>query len=93
MLQGGAATVLTPILVLTLLELPGVGEKRAGIASGLFFSAAQIGGVVGPMGLGILYDLSGDFVLGLASFSLIALAILAGIGRLERGVDPDPGHA
>lgn len=88
MLQGGAATVLTPILVLTLLELPGVGEKRAGIASGLFFSAAQIGGVVGPMGLGILYDLSGDFVAGLGSFTLIALAVLAGIRRLERASDP-----
>lgn len=93
MLQGGAATVLTPILVLTLLELPGVGEKRAGIASGLFFSAAQIGGVVGPMGLGVLYDLSGDFLLGLASFTLIALAVLSGIGRLERGVDPTTGRA
>lgn len=81
--QGGAATVLTPILVLTLLELPGVGEKRAGTASGLFFSAAQIGGVVGPMGLGILYDLSGGFALGLGAFTLIALAILAGIARLE----------
>lgn len=83
-LQGAAATVLTPILVLTLLELPGVGEKRAGIASGLFFSAAQIGGVVGPMGLGALYDLSGGFALGLASFTLIALAIMTGIARLER---------
>jgi len=81
--QGGAATVLTPILVLTLLELPAVGEKRAGTASGLFFSAAQIGGVVGPMGLGVLYDLSGGFAVGLGSFTLIALAILAGITRLE----------
>lgn len=83
-LQGAAATVLTPILVLTLLELPGVGERRAGTASGLFFSAAQIGGVVGPMGLGILYDLSGGFALGLASFTAIALVILTGIARLER---------
>ena len=101
MLQGGAATVLTPILVLTLLELPGVGEKRAGIASGLFFSAAQIGGVVGPLGLGVLYDLSGDFGLGLGSFTLIALAVMAGIRRLARATDrahepdsgsgPDPG--
>ncbi|MBY0401400.1 MFS transporter, partial [Myxococcota bacterium] len=83
-LQGAAATVLTPILVLTLLELPGVGEKRAGTASGLFFSAAQIGGVVGPMGLGVFYDLSGGFALGLGAFTLIALAILAGITRLAR---------
>ncbi|MBK7950743.1 MAG: MFS transporter [Deltaproteobacteria bacterium] len=86
--QGAAATVLTPILVLTLLELPGVGERRAGTASGLFFSAAQIGGVVGPMGLGVLYDLSGGFALGLGTFTLIALAIMLGITRLQRTERP-----
>lgn len=93
LLQGTAATVLTTILVLTLLELPGVGEKRAGVASGLFFSAAQIGGVVGPLGLGALYDLSGGFALGLASLTLIALAIMLGIVRLQRGATPGPRPA
>lgn len=83
-LQGAAATVLTPILVLTLLELPGVGEKRAGTASGLFFSAAQIGGVVGPFGVGVLLDLSGGFALGLAALGLTALAVLVGVARLSR---------
>ncbi len=83
-LQGAAATVLTPILVLTLLELPGVGERRAGTASGLFFSAAQVGGVLGPLGLGALYDLSGGFGLGLVGLTVTALAVLLGIGRLGR---------
>ena len=84
MLQGAAATVLTPILVLTLLELPGVGERRAGTASGLFFSAAQIGGVLGPMGVGALYDLSGGFGLGLAGLMVVAIGVLVGVGRLGR---------
>ncbi len=84
LLQGAAATVLTPILILTLLELPGVGERRAGTASGLFFSAAQIGGVLGPMGVGALYDLSGGFGLGLAGLMVAAIGVLVGIGRLGR---------
>ncbi len=83
-LQGAAATVLTPVLVLTLLELPGVGERRAGTASGLFFSAAQIGGVVGPMGVGAFYDLSGGFGLGLGALMVTAIAVLTGVGRLAR---------
>jgi MFS transporter, CP family, cyanate transporter len=83
-LQGAAATVLTPILVLTLLELPGVDEHRAGTASGLFFSAAQIGGVAGPLMFGVLYDLSGGFALGLGAMCATTLAVLVGIGRLER---------
>ena len=37
-----------------------------------------------PLGLGALYDLSGGFALGLASLTLIALAILVGIVRLNR---------
>ena len=76
--------VLTPILVLTLLELPGVGERRAGTASGLFFSAAHIGGVLGPMGVGALYDLSGGFGLGLAGLMVVAIGVLVGVGRLGR---------
>lgn len=83
-LQGAAATVLTPVLVLTLLELPGVGERRAGTASGLFFSAAQIGGVVGPMGVGAFYDPSGGFGLSLGALMVTAIAVLTGVGRLAR---------
>lgn len=85
LLQGTAATALTTILVLTLVELPGVGEQRAGTASGLFFSAAQVGGVLGPLGLGALYDLTGGFAAGLAFLTLTALAVATGVVRL-RGI-------
>jgi cyanate permease len=84
LLQGTAATALTTILVLTLIELPGVGEQRAGAASGLFFSAAQIGGVLGPLGLGALYDLTGGFAMGLAFLTLSTFAVAAGSLSLRR---------
>lgn len=84
LLQGTAATALTTILVLTLIEMPGVGEQHAGTASGLFFSAAQIGGVLGPLGLGALYDLSGGFAMGLAFLTLTSLAVATAIPWLRR---------
>ena len=56
-LQGLARSSLMTVLILTLVELPGIGDKYAGMASGLFFSAAEVGGVMGPIALGVLYDL------------------------------------
>jgi cyanate permease len=84
LLQGTAATALTTILILTLIELPGVGERRAGTASGLFFSAAQVGGVLGPLGLGVLYDLSEGFAMGLAFLTLTTMAVAVGVLGLRR---------
>ena len=78
--QGIARSSLMTVLLLTLVELPGVGERYAGIASGLFFSAAEVGGVLGPLGLGMLYDVTGDFSAGLAT--LTAIAMLLGMGSL-----------
>ena len=41
-LQGIARSSLMTILVLTLVELPGVGQKQVGVATGLFFSFANV---------------------------------------------------
>ena len=64
-----------------LIDLPAVGEKRVGTASGLYFSFAEVGGVAGPLTLGLLYDLTGGFTVGLftlAGFAgIILLSVLA----------------
>ena len=65
-LEGLARSSMMTVLILTLVELKGVGKERAGTAGGLFFAAAEIGGVGGPITLGILYDATGDFSLGLS---------------------------
>ncbi len=83
-LQGIARSALMTVLILTLVELPGIGERHAGTASGLFFSAAEVGGVLGPLGLGLAYDLTGDFLVGLASLAGIAAALAFGARRLSR---------
>ncbi len=59
--QGIARGSMTTVIVLLLMETRGVGSANIGAASGLFFSAAEIGGVLGPLGIGILYDATGGF--------------------------------
>ncbi len=83
-MQGIARSALMTVLVLTLVELPGIDESRAGTASGMFFSAAEIGGVLGPLGLGILYDSTHDFTAGLGALSVVALLLTIGTVYLTR---------
>ena len=84
LLQGIARSSLMTVLVLTLIELPGIGEKTVGVATGLFFSAAEVGGVIGPVSLGLLYDFTGSFSYGLYMLSGIAIALAFGAQKLKR---------
>lgn len=83
-LQGMARATLMTVLVLTLVELPGIGQRHAGTASGLFFSAAELGGMLGPFCVGYLYDLTGGFDAALGMISMIAVVLLIGTRRLHR---------
>ena len=87
-LQGLARASLMTVLILTLVELPEIGEKRAGTASGMFFSAAEMGGLLGPLTLGLLYDPSLGFSSGLIFLSVISGFMIIGallLGRSARG--------
>jgi CP family cyanate transporter-like MFS transporter len=74
-LQGTARSALMPILMLLLMESEEVGSRNMGAAGGLFFSAAEMGGVLGPLSIGVVADLSGGFTLPLASLSLLATGL------------------
>ena len=82
--EGIAAGSMMTVLVLTLVEVPGVGDKRAGTAGGLFFSAAEIGGVGGPVLLGILLHAQGRFSSGLMVLALLGVLLLASVFTLRR---------
>ena len=82
-LQGIARSALMTVTVLTLVEMRGVGERNAGTASGLFFASAEIGGVGGPVLLGVTYDLTGGFDLGLWMLTAVCCALLLAVGRLK----------
>ncbi len=84
LLQGIARSSLMTVLVLTLVELPGIGERYIGVATGLFFSAAEVGGVLGPLSLGLLYDLTQGFDVGLTMLTAIAIAIALGANKLKQ---------
>ncbi len=82
-MQGFVRASLMTVLILTLMELPSIKTSEAGTASGLFFSAAEIGGVLGPLSLGILYDFTGDFSAGL--YGITAVATLMALGSIKLG--------
>jgi hypothetical protein len=65
-----------------------VPPARAGMAGGMFFTVAEIGGVLGPLTVGALSDVSGGFALPLAAMTAICvgLAVLLGLLRLLEGV-------
>lgn len=87
MLQGITRATLMTVMMLALVEMRGVGEKYAGTASGLFFSAAEIGGATGPFLLGVVHDASGGFDAGLHLLTAImALLMVAAfwLGRMMR---------
>ena len=76
------------VLILALLELPEIGEKHAGTASGIFFSAAEIGGVLGPLLLGLLYVPGTGFSSGLWLLTAVSLTLIAGSAWLQRRSAP-----
>jgi cyanate permease len=77
-LQGVARGAMMAVAMLTLLEIPEVGPRRAGMAGGLFFAAAEIGGVLGPVAIGVIADFSGGFgaPLGVLTGSCLALIVM-----------------
>jgi cyanate permease len=83
-LQGLVRASMMTVLILTLMELPGMNPRQTGTASGMFFSAAEIGGVIGPLGLGLLYDATGGFSAGLYALTAVAALMAAGTGLLAR---------
>jgi len=75
-LQGIARSSMMTIAILLLMETPGVPKARLGLAGGMFFTAAEIGGVLGPLTLGVLSDATGGFTVPLLATSVVCLILL-----------------
>ena len=87
MVQGIARSSMMTIAVLVLLETRGLAAQSRGLAGGLFFSAAEIGGVLGPLTVGFLSDATGGFAAPLYMMTgvcLVLVLLLARLRRLER---------
>ncbi len=84
LLQGIARGSMMTVAILLLMELPNVPKDRLGLAGGLFFTTAEIGGVLGPVTFGFLSDLSGGFAAPLFSVTLISAVLLVLLAALRR---------
>lgn len=85
---GVARSSMMPVLMLVLMDARGVNLRNAGAAGGLFFSTAEIGGVVGPVMLGAVSDATGGFGGGLALLTAICAVLLALLWLLRREERP-----
>ncbi|MDH3741751.1 MAG: hypothetical protein OER56_09150, partial [Hyphomicrobiales bacterium] len=74
---GLASGAMMTVTILTLIELPAVGPGRSGLAGGLYFSAAEIGGVGGPVLIGVMRDASGGFQVALLVLAALGCALIA----------------
>lgn len=80
-LQGITRSSMMTLALLVLMHAPGVDEGNAGTAGGLFFTAAEVGGVLGPLLVGVALDASGSFDLALGIMVGVCIALL-GLGRM-----------
>ena len=85
-LQGIARGSLIAVLILVLMEARGVEARHTGAAVGLFFSAAEIGGVLGPLAIGAASDLTGGFDAGMWLLGAVSLGVV-GFLCLHRAVE------
>ena len=77
-LYGLTVPTMLPMLMLTLMNEPEVGPERMGMAGGLFFTIAELGGFIGPSLMGVTVDATGGFLLG--------TSLLAGAGLILSGL-------
>lgn len=84
-LQGVARSAMMPITMLILMESKAVDHRNMGAAGGLFFTAAEVGGVLGPLSLGVLADVTGGFDLSL--YLLAGLCVLLALLALRLRVE------
>lgn len=89
-LQGIARSTMFTVMMLTLMEMPGVEERNTGTASGLLFTAAEMGGASGPILLGLVHDATGGFATGLGFLTVVTSLLLFGALNLRRLVRVSP---
>ena len=73
------------LLLLILMDSPGVETRYMGSAGGMFFCVAEIGGFAGPFFMGVLVDLTGTFMAGALFLAGLCIAIAVLTRFLKRG--------
>ena len=84
MLLGITWGSLIAILLTHLTDTNIVNSKQSGLAGGLFFTLAEIGGILGPFSIGLIYDITNNFNSALAFYSIILFVMIIPILVLKR---------
>ncbi len=82
--QGIARSSMMTVMVMVLSETKGVDQQTLGLAGGMFFSCAEVGGVLGPLMVGVLADATGSFSGPLYMLSGVALTLMVLLTWLRR---------
>ena len=90
-LIGFARTCATAVLMLLLIELPGIGNRNHGLAAGMFFVAGEIGGMLGPLTIGVTAHASGGFDISLWVIAGLSALLVLLARFLARGGKETPG--
>ena len=72
------------IAVLILMDNDKVGSARVGAVVGLYFSAAEIGGALGPMTVGILAETTGSFEVPLLMMTTVTVLLVLMAFKLKK---------
>jgi len=86
-LQGIARGSMMAVAMLVMIGQRAGDARHLGAAGGLFFSSAEVGGVLGPVTVGALHDWSGGFAAALDLLTAVCaglLGLLAALHRTER---------
>lgn len=78
---------LSPLIRAIPPELEGIGARLTGTAVGFIFAVGEIGGFLGPVLVGTLYDLTGSYTPGLALLASggLVVAVAGGVLRYRYG--------
>jgi len=82
--QGIARSSMMTVTMMVMMQCNAVDEKNMGAAGGLFFTAGEVGGVLGPLLFGVIAEFSGGFTLalnGLAGLCLLMLTLTWALNR------------
>ena len=83
-LQGIARGAMRTVAILVLMDSRDVEQRDIGSVGGLFFSAAEIGGALGPLAMGYLFDVTGGFSAALYMLSGVCAALMLLVARLRQ---------
>ena len=88
-IAGSVRGLAVPVSLVVMMQLPGVTHRNMGAAGGLFFTAGEAGGVLGPILFGVLSDAGGSTAgLTLLAAVTMATALLALLLRSEMARAP-----